>query len=133
MGQVQARTNFFFAYPEDTFYDRVFSFRNSEMKQQFCFHKNKYVCNGKYCVHIAQKMKFSIKDFFSKNPRFTLTVEILNGRLHFLCSVISSLAPSNKIFMRMQLSFEYRLGLTLTCFANCLDVVVRCYHKFSWP
>ena len=33
MGQVQARTNFFFAYAEDTFPDRVFRFRNSEMKQ----------------------------------------------------------------------------------------------------
>ena len=28
----------------------------------------------------AQKMKFSIKDFF------TFTKEILNGKLHFLCS-----------------------------------------------
>ena len=32
-------------------------------------------------ANTAQKMKFSIKDFF------TFTVEILNGRLHFLCSV----------------------------------------------
>ena len=40
-------------------------------------------------------MKFSIKDFFSKfwpNPQFpadlvTFTEEILNGKLHFLCSV----------------------------------------------
>ena len=46
----------------------------------------------------AQKMKFSIKDFFSKydqwpNPQFpadlvTFTEKILNGNLHFLCSEI---------------------------------------------
>ena len=38
----------------------------------------------------AQKMKFSIKDFFSKCDqirRITFTEEILNGKLHFLCSV----------------------------------------------
>ena len=39
----------------------------------------------------AQKMKFSIKDFFSKCDQFpanliTFTEEILNGNLHFLCS-----------------------------------------------
>ena len=38
----------------------------------------------------AQKMKFSIKDFFSKCDQFpadliTFTDEILNGNLHFLC------------------------------------------------
>ena len=41
-------------------------------------------------------MKFSIKDFFSKcDPNLretadlvTFTEEILNGKLHFLCSVI---------------------------------------------
>ena len=38
----------------------------------------------------AQKMKFSIKDFFSKCDQaaylVTFTEEILNGKLHFLCS-----------------------------------------------
>ena len=46
----------------------------------------------------AQKMKFSIEDFFSKyDPNLqettdlvTFTEEILNGKLHFLCSVGSS-------------------------------------------
>ena len=44
----------------------------------------------------AQKIKFSIKDFFRKCtvPQFTVdlvtfTEEILNGKLHFLCSVRS--------------------------------------------
>ena len=34
-------------------------------------------------------MKFSIKDFFSKETAdlVTFTEEILNGKLHFLCSV----------------------------------------------
>ena len=39
--------------------------------------------------HTAQKMKFFIKDFFKKCDQirsFTFTEEILNGKLHFLCS-----------------------------------------------
>ena len=43
----------------------------------------------------AQKKKFSIKDFFSKCGQirssanlFTFTEEILNGKLHFLCSAV---------------------------------------------
>ena len=43
----------------------------------------------------AQKMKFSIKDFSSRRDQIrgktadlvTFTGEILNGKLHFLCSV----------------------------------------------
>ena len=35
----------------------------------------------------AQKMKFSIKDFFSKADLVTFTEEILNAKLHFLCSL----------------------------------------------
>ena len=42
-------------------------------------------------------MKFSIKDFFSKCDQIrrkldlvTFTEEIVNGKLHFLCSVLSS-------------------------------------------
>ena len=44
---------------------------------------------------LHKKMKFSIKDFFSKcDPFFfsdfvTFTEEILNGKLHFLCIVIT--------------------------------------------
>ena len=44
----------------------------------------------------AQKIKFSIKDFFSKYDQIrrtadlvTFTEEILNGKIHFLCSVSS--------------------------------------------
>ena len=36
----------------------------------------------------AHKMKFSIKDFFSKSVNVvTFTEEFLNGKLHFLCVV----------------------------------------------
>ena len=36
----------------------------------------------------AQKMKFCIKDYFSKCDRLiTFAEEILNGKLNFLCSV----------------------------------------------
>ena len=46
--------------------------------------------------YTAQKMKFSIKDFFSKYDQIqrklqilvTYTEEIFNGKPHFLCSVI---------------------------------------------
>ena len=34
----------------------------------------------------AQKMTFSIKDFFKKCDLVTFTEEILKGKLHFLCS-----------------------------------------------
>ena len=54
----------------------------------------------------TQKMKFSINDFFSKcdqkkvkgkSKKFpanlvTFTEEILNGKLHFLCSELSSVS-----------------------------------------
>ena len=44
-----------------------------------------------FATHItAQKMKFSIKGFFSKCGQIlnvvTFTEEILNGKLHLLCS-----------------------------------------------
>ena len=51
------------------------------------------------CFYTAQKMKFFIKDFFSKCDQIrsflrtalvTFTEEILNGKLHFLCSVKST-------------------------------------------
>ena len=56
------------------------------------------VCN----TGAAQKMKCSIKDFFSKCDqirrklllkKITFTEEILNGKLHFLCSVVSQDLP----------------------------------------
>ena len=41
-------------------------------------------------------MKFSIKDFFRKCEPIadlvTFTAEILNGKLHFLCSVLANRA-----------------------------------------
>ena len=53
--------------------------------------RNKYSHWEEFCA--AQKMKFSIKDFFCKcdQPRetadlVTFTEKILNGKLHFLCS-----------------------------------------------
>ena len=62
---------------------------------------NVYIClsteipitTSKENIATAQKMKFSIKNFFSKCDVYdvydlvTFTEEILNGKLHFLCSV----------------------------------------------
>ena len=51
--------------------------------------------NAKQFDHgTAQKMKFSIKDFFRKcdcetADLVTFTEEILNGKLYFLCSIAS--------------------------------------------
>ena len=51
-----------------------------------------YCCSSRI-VYNAQKMKFSMKDFFSKCDQIrsadlvTFTEEILHGKLHFLCSV----------------------------------------------
>ena len=55
-----------------------------------------------YCPHTAQKMEFSIKDFFNKCDQFRrklqkFTEEILNGKLHFLCSGIF-IHSTKKIF-----------------------------------
>ena len=46
-----------------------------------------------YCTVTAQKMKLSIKDFFSKCDQIladlaTFTEEILNEKLHFFCSAL---------------------------------------------
>ena len=53
--------------------------------------------NGRTVIKVTlhKKMKFSIKDFFSKCDQIqrklhgllTFTEKILNGKLHFLCSV----------------------------------------------
>ena len=47
-----------------------------------------------FITSTAQKMKFSIKDFFSKFDQIrrkldlvSFTQEILNGKLHFLCNI----------------------------------------------
>ena len=50
--------------------------------------------------YTAQKMKFSIKDFFSKCDQadlVTFTEEILDGKLHFLCAAAKYLF--NEAFM----------------------------------
>ena len=52
-----------------------------------------YIFSQKILTHTAQKMKFSIKNFSSECDQIhrtaelvTFTEEILNGKLHFLCS-----------------------------------------------
>ena len=46
----------------------------------------------------AQKMKFSINDFFSKCDKiFTFTEEILNGKLRFLCSLYRKYQKTKKV------------------------------------
>ena len=55
---------------------------------RYCYSNKDSGCPHQSSVqdsHTAQKMKFSIKDFFSKCDQ--ITEEILNGKLQFLCSV----------------------------------------------
>ena len=63
----------------------------------------------------AQKMKFSIKDFFSKcdqpNPKETVdlikfTEEVRNGKLQFLCSDHSYVIKNNKSSCSVAVLFE---------------------------
>ena len=63
-------------------------FRHEKVKQLWLFFNLIYFTPTFYT---AQKMKSSIKDFFSKcfhADLVTFTEEILNGKLHFLCSAI---------------------------------------------
>ena len=61
--------------------------------------------------YTAQKMKFYIKDFFSKSDQIRsslriwshFTEEIFNGKLHFLCSVNMGKGQFVKIFPIMKL------------------------------
>ena len=63
----------------------------------------------------AQKMKFSIKDFFSKcdqaNPKETVdlikfTEEVRNGKLQFFCSDHSYVIKNNKSSCSVAVLFE---------------------------
>ena len=53
---------------------------------------NKYEYDEYEPVTLHKKIKFFIKDFFRKFLQLTSTEEILNGKLHFLCSVKSGLS-----------------------------------------
>ena len=68
-------------------------------------------------IFTAQKMKFFFKEFHSKlplpNPHetadlVTFTEEILNGKLHFLCTVWSTKGMKYiyEIFLRSSTSFD---------------------------
>ena len=53
---------------------------------------NKYEYDEYEPATLHKKIKFFIKDFFRKFLQLTSTEEILNGKLHFLCSVKSGLS-----------------------------------------
>ena len=52
----------------------------------------------------AQKMKFSIKNFFSKCDQIIFTKEILNGKFHFLCSECKR-GSKQSLRLRLRLTF----------------------------
>ena len=55
----------------------------------------------------AQKIKFSINNFFSKSDQIadlvTFTGEILNGKLHFLCSIVIDLFAGGAFTISLKL------------------------------
>ena len=64
----------------------------SNKEDVFIESEQKWGVNSILMPLTAQKLKSSIEDFFSKSYQIfslvTLTNEILNGKLHFLCSVL---------------------------------------------
>ena len=83
--------------------------------------------------YTAQKMKFSIKDFFSKYDLVTFTEEILNGKLHFLCRCLSlpDLCTSTilGLFLAVILARAYQNWLLVAIRKNQLAV----YHMLCYP
>ena len=75
-----------------------FGFSGDWLQSLLLWYSPKYWPNNDESTeeHIILKMKFSIKDYFSKwpNPQFigdliTFTEEIPNGKLYFFCAVVS--------------------------------------------
>ena len=99
----------------------------------------------------VQKMKFSIKDFFSKCDQITFTAGILNGKLHFLCSeparfdmiiprylslTINEIKQRLTLSWRRSLSYRYQslsamiLSLWKSAFSN---LIVFCSNIIFFP
>ena len=78
-----------------------------------------YIAKGKLLVTFrlgtALKMMFSIKDFFSKSD-LTFTEEVLNGKLHFLCSEES----------KFVIFYRFIFGNKMTLLQNWLQVSLSC-------
>ena len=73
----------------------------------------------------AQKMKFSIKDFFSKyhqihRKRRIWSQEILNGKLHF-CAVVKEEKPNRP--SKSEKIKKYRLSVILIANITLLNLV----------
>ena len=73
-------------------------------------------------------MKFSIKDFFSKCDQIrtadlvTVTEEILNGKLHFLCSVSINVHLKMNRFLKVNTVKSGTLRSRITCLNPQLPV-----------
>ena len=71
--------------------------------------KNDHKTQGKWKIQLTmtinfteQKMRFSIKHFFSKCDLVTFNEEIPNGKLHFLCSALFLVKNMIKIVLCFQ-------------------------------
>ena len=81
---------------------------------KFTFCLRLTTCNAKkglMWIHNVQKMKFSIKDFFSKRDQICRKLRIWSHlpkrKLHFLCSAMSNLRV--KVYSRVQEEFAYEV------------------------
>ena len=72
----------------------------------------------------AQKMKFSIKDFFGKCD------QILNGKFHFLCSEKLSQESLNDRRWLRQIPYLYKIisAKTISLFVEIVPPLKRPYH-----
>ena len=77
-------------------------------------------------LNTAQKMKFSIKDFFSKcdEERRNPTEEILNEKLHFLCSVnMLHFSTYSVVSLEMNTSDIWSTDLPFTCSTSTIETL----------
>ena len=77
-------------------------------------------------IYTAQKMKFSIKHFFSKCECVTFTEEILDGKLHFLPSD-RMMIKTPYLFPRVQIwsvFWSILFCIPHIAYTSCVDVKI---------
>ena len=106
-------------------------------------------CSFMYYIHLvfsAQKMKLSLKDFFSKCDQirdlFTFTEEILNGKLHFCavfkvrivgpCTALAAKAPNRTVNIQMQSQLWVHLMRDNLPVSKLLTRMAHSIFRISW-
>ena len=79
-------------------------------------------------------MKFFIKDFFSKCDQITFTEEILNGKLHFLCSVgvnFENFILGFALCYQFHIMTAFLFSIGMFPYACMVLIPIFCYS--NWP